>query len=212
MPVVSLTYCIKTLKSEGYGYAQGRAQGSHMKINLSEITEEGRTYTFDRSTGELNEALADLVEQRPYSVEFTIRPLGNAYELRGLAKTNTSDLCSKCGWDIEIPLNTKFNEILMRNEVEYRKQQSTTGNHSVDFLSDGPTVTYFEGESFDAGEFVHEAIAASIPFYPTCGVEECVHLEDVRRKQAELEAEYRKAEEVRTGHPAFSALKDLIKN
>ncbi len=183
-----------------------------MKINLSEIPEEGRSYNFDQSTGEMNEALADLVEQRPYTVEFTLRPLGNIYELRGLAKTKTSDLCSKCGWDIEIPLETKLNEILMRNEGEYRKQQSTTGNHSVDFLSDSPGVTYFEGEAFNAGELVHEAIAASIPFYPTCGVEKCVHLEDVRRKQAELEAEYRKTEQLKTGHPAFASLKDLIKS
>ncbi len=179
-----------------------------MKINLSDIPDDGRSYTFDRTTGELNEILSDLLQDRDYHVEFTIRPIGNVYELRGHSKTSTSDVCSKCGYDIDVPLKTNFNEILVRDEAEYRKSHSAQGNQSVDFLAEGPTVTYYQGEQFDAGEFVHEAIAVSVPFYPTCGVEQCENLEEIRKKRAELEAEFRKADEVVAGHPGFAALKN----
>ena len=183
-----------------------------MKINLSEIPDEGRNYTFDRSTGELNEILSDLLGERAYSVDFTIKPLGNVYELKGFVKAATEDVCSMCGWDIEIPITTNFNEILIKDEEEYRKSHSTTGNQSVDFLAEGPSVTYYHGSQFDAGEFVHEGIASSTPFYPTCGKEGCERIEEVRQKQAELAREFEKADEVKAGHPAFAGLKDLLKS
>ena len=183
-----------------------------MKINLSEIPEEGRTWNLDRTTGELNDLLTDLIEQRNYKVDFTIKPLGNVYELRGSIQTATPELCSRCGWDIEIPLKTKFNEILMHDEEEYRKAHSVHGNQAVDFLNEGPGVTYYQGESFNAGEFIHEAIAFAMPFYPSCGVEDCEHLEEVREKRAELEQEFKKADEVIAGHPGFSILKNWNKN
>lgn len=180
-----------------------------MKINLSEVPAEGRNYDFSRETGELNEALADLIQDRPYDVAFTIRPLGNAFELKGKFNTRVPELCSRCGWDLEMPISRNFNEILMRDEPEYRKGHSVHGNQSVDFLAQGPDVTYYHGDVFDAGAFIHEAIALAEPFYPSCGVEDCEHLQDVQHKRAELEDEFRRAEESKRGHPAFSVLEGL---
>ena len=58
-----------------------------MKIRLTEIPNDGRSYTFDRESGELNEQLSDLVGKNAYHVNFTISPIGNAYEMRGGFKT-----------------------------------------------------------------------------------------------------------------------------
>lgn len=180
-----------------------------MKINLSEIPAEGRNFDFSRETGEFNQVLADLIQDRPYDVAFTIKPIGNAYELRGTFKTRIPELCSRCGWDLELPLHQNFNEILMRDEPEYRKAHSVHGNQSIDFLAQGPDVTYYQGEVFDAGAFVHEAIALSEPFYPSCGLEDCEHLEEAENKRKEIEAEYRRVEAEKAGHPAFSVLEKL---
>ncbi len=180
-----------------------------MKINLTEIPAEGRKFDFSRETGELNEALADLIQDRAYDVAFTIKPIGNAFELKGQFKTRLPEVCSRCGWDLELPMEQKFNEILMKDEPEYRKAHSVHGNQSVDFLAQGPDVTYYQGETFDAGNFIHEAIALSEPFYPSCGVEDCEHLEEAKRKQQELRAEFERAEEKKGGHPAFSVLESL---
>ncbi len=180
-----------------------------MKIHLSEIPAEGRHYDFSRETGELNDALGDLIQDRSYDVAFTIKPIGNVFELKGRVKTRMSELCSRCGWDLDLPVDQTFNEILMKGEAGDRRAQAVHGNQAVDFLAQGPDVTYYQGETFDAGAFIHEAIALSEPFYPSCGVEDCEHLEEAKRKQRELEAEFARAEEARTGHPAFSVLESL---
>lgn len=181
-----------------------------MKINLSEIPAEGRGFDYSRETGEFNEALADLIQDRPYDVTFSIKPIGNAFELKGEFKTRVPEICSRCGWDLEISLDRKFNEILMKDEPEYRKAHSVHGNQSVDFLAQGPDVTYYQGDVFDAGAFIHEAIALSEPFYPSCGVEDCEHLEETKKKHQELLAEFARAEDNRkSGNPAFSVLEGL---
>ncbi len=183
-----------------------------MKINLNEIPEEGRDYEFDRESGELNTILSDLIGSRVYGVQFTIRPLGNAYEVRGSVQTHLPALCSKCGWDIEVAVNRTLKEVLVEEPKEDRKAHSVHGNQSVDFQEEGLSVTYYQNDKFDAGEFVHEAIALGTPFYPTCAQEKCEHLEDVLIKRAELENEYRRGLESQPGHPAFAALKDFRTN
>ncbi|MCM2282505.1 MAG: DUF177 domain-containing protein [Bdellovibrionaceae bacterium] len=180
-----------------------------MKINLSEIPAEGRSYDFSHETGELNEALADLIQDRPYDVTFTLKPLGNAYEIKGHFATRKPEICSRCGWDLELPLQRNFNDILIEDEPEYRKSHSVHGNQSVDFLAQGPEVAYYQGDVFDAGTYVHEVIALAEPFYPSCGVEDCEHLADVEKKRAELEAEIQKSVVTEKGHPAFSVLEKL---
>ncbi len=181
-----------------------------MKINLNEIPEEGCEYDFNRETGELNVILADLLGTRPYDVRMMIRPLGNAYEVRGKLKTHLPALCSKCGWDIEVAIDRSMNEVLVEEPKEDRKSHSVHGNQSVDFSGEGLSVTYYQNHIFDAGEFVHEVVALSVPFYPTCLDEKCEHLEDVLKKRAALEEEYRRGQESQPGHPAFAALRKLL--
>lgn len=181
-----------------------------MKIKLNEIPQEGRDYTFDRESGELNEALADLIGEHGYDVKLFIKPIGSAYEMTGRLKSTVTEICSRCGWDLEIPLERKVHEILLEEGDEDRKGHSVHGNRSVDFSADGPNMTPVKGDVFDAAEFVHETIALAEPLYPSCGNDNCEHLAEVEAKKRELELEFAGAEVQKTsGHPAFSALKDL---
>ena len=182
-----------------------------MKIRLNEIPQEGREYIFDRKSGELNDALSDLIEpDRPYDIDFFIKPIGNAFELRGKLKTTLKEICSSCGYEFDLPIQRKFNEILLEDQEDHRKNQGVHGNHSVDFLAEGPSMTPVHGDVFDAGEYVHEAIALAEPFYPMCGEEgRCLRQDEVQKIRERLEAENAEVEEKTAGHPAFSVLKGL---
>lgn len=182
-----------------------------MKIRLNEVPAEGREYTFSRKTAELNEALQDLVGDHDYDVEFFIKPIGNAFELRGRFQTTLNEVCSKCGTEFELGVNRAISEILIEDRNEYRKQETAGGNQSVDFLSDGPSMIPIRGNVFDAGDFVHEAIALAEPSYPTCGPkDECLNFDEISQVIERLEAESNLENEKKpVGHPAFSALEGL---
>lgn len=181
-----------------------------MKIRLNEIPSEGRSYVFNRESGELNSNLDDLIDSNAYDVDLFIKPIGNAYEMKGHVKTTLPEVCSKCGWDFELPMERGFHEILFEEQSdEHRKTHSVHGNQSVDFFAEGPSMTPVRGEVFDPGEFVHEVIALAEPFYPMCGEDKCVRIEEVRAIQSRLESEFQLAEEKTEGHPAFSVLKGI---
>jgi uncharacterized protein len=179
-----------------------------MKINLREIPAEGRTYDFDRETGELNEALEDLLGKRPYNVSLFIKPMGNVFEMTGSLRASLPEVCSKCGWDLELKISRKFHEFLMEEQDSPRNAQSVHGNHSVDFLTEGPSVTSTQNDVFDSAAYVHEAVGLATPFYPWCEDSQCVHLLEVEAKRQELEQSYATTE-TRAGHPAFSVLKTV---
>jgi uncharacterized protein len=178
-----------------------------MKIRLAEIPDEGRQFQFTRESGELNSVLRDLLPVVPYRIDLTVRPLGNAYEMEGKIVSSLSEVCSLCGWDLTLPLNKTFKEVLVEAEKTDRETHHVHGNQSVDFLSEGSSSTYKDGV-FDAGEFVHELVAISEPMYPSCGDPDCEHLEEANAKRAELEAEFHRAGGDEKSSP-FAKLADL---
>lgn len=184
-----------------------------MKIRLGEIPSEGRDYLLDRESGELNSALEDLIGARPYAVSMHIKPIGNAYEMRGSVETSLDEVCSKCGYDFEMPVARKFNEIIFQEENDgHRKSQGVHGNQSVNFLGDGPSMIPVNGSVFDAANYAHEAIALSEPFYPTCGPNgSCLHAEEAEEiaKRLALEAEAALGEADPVKVSPFAALKGL---
>ena len=181
-----------------------------MKIRLNEIPEEGRSYEFDRISGELNEALEDLVGDHAYNADLFIKPIGGVYEVSGRVNTTMDEVCSTCGYDFELPVSRGFREILVQEKEEHRKSQSVHGNQSVDFLEESLAMATFKGQVFDAGDYVHEVIAYAEPFYPTCGHDgDCLRQDEVNEIRRKLELQDAKFEEKRVGHPAFSVLQEL---
>jgi len=182
-----------------------------MKIRLNEIPDEGRSYTFDRKSAELNSDLEDLIGAHPYTIDMFIKPIGNAYEMRGSVKTMLSEVCSKCGYDFELPIDRKFNEIIFEDEKGDRKSQGVHGNQSVNFVGDGPAMIPVRGNIFDAGNYAHEAVALAEPFYPTCGANgTCLHADEIAEVVQRLEEEAANAVgEISEKTNPFAALKDL---
>lgn len=138
-----------------------------MKIKLHEIPEDGREYQFNRETGELNSVLKDLIENSAYDAKVFVKPLNTKnYEIKGYIKSFTNELCSTCGENFKFKAEASVHELLIPGAEEIKNSQFSKSNHVSELNEDGPGVSEYFGDVFDLGEFLHEAIAFSIPFNP----------------------------------------------
>lgn len=140
-----------------------------MKINLLEVPEDGRAYTWTSKTGEINKVLADLIGSTDYTADFYLRPLSaRNFELTGAVKTALPEQCARCGNDIQVPVNAKFHEILIPKQDQPRGGKYAKVNHVSDLPQDGAETSEYENNIFDMGEFLHEMVALAAPFNPAC--------------------------------------------
>lgn len=139
-----------------------------MRLKLHELPEEGKTFRWTRQTAELNTALQDLIADRPYVCDFTVRKLNNRdYELTGEIRTQAPELCSRCGIEIELPLRVRFHEVLIPHQPSERTGRYARVNHLSDAANEGPGVSEYDSdETFEMGEFLHEQVGLEIPFNP----------------------------------------------
>lgn len=138
------------------------------RIRLSDIPPDGKDYLWDRKSGELNTVLADLIQEQDYRVEFTIKPINSRdFLLTGLIETIAPENCSLCGLDFKLPIRYKVNEILIPHQPQGRNSQYARVNHVSDAKDHGPqSLEYAPSGDMDMGDYVHEAIAISLPFTP----------------------------------------------
>ncbi|WP_374033104.1 DUF177 domain-containing protein [Bdellovibrio bacteriovorus] len=140
-----------------------------MKIKLTEVPEEGRSYHWTTQSGEANAVLADIVGKNAYDTEFFIKPLNSKdFELTGRIKTKSPEICSRCGNDINFPVNERFHEILIPKQSQPRASKYSKVNHVSDLPEGGPEVSEYENMAFDMGEYLHEVVALAAPFNPAC--------------------------------------------
>jgi uncharacterized protein len=138
-----------------------------MKLKLNEIPEDGREYIYTKETGELNESIRDLIENNTYKVQFFIKPLNNDdFIMSGTVTTKTKEICSLCGDTFQFPTTAKINEILIPKALNKDHEKQSKSNHVSEQDENAPAVSEYKGEVFEIGEFIHEAIALSIPFNP----------------------------------------------
>ena len=138
-----------------------------MKINLTDIPEEGRSYIWNSQTGEVTAVLADLIGKATYQTEFFIKPITSRdFELTGTIKTALPEQCSRCGIDFNFPVNEKFHEILIPKQSQPRGGKYSKVNHVSDLPDSGPESVEYDGQHFDMGEYLHEVVALAAPFNP----------------------------------------------
>lgn len=178
-----------------------------MKIRVYEINEEGKNYAFDEKSGELNESFSELTKE-PYQVDLHISDRGSFYQVKGSLSANTKNICSKCGDDISLPLETQFSDMVIEKPNNPRGSQYSKGKDVEN--SESTEVSYHEGGIFDLGEYLREQLALQIPLYPECGGG-CSSWEETKGyiKKINKESE---SFHVEKGHPGFDALKDLKLN
>lgn len=142
-----------------------------MKIKLNEIPTDGRDYILNRSTAELNSSLQDLVSSNDYEISLNIRPLNSKdFTVLGSIITKSEEQCSRCGDDFQLPISKKVNEILIpAPENDDRTGRYARSNMNLDEEDENPvSVTEYDRQQFDLGEFMHECIALEIPYTAYC--------------------------------------------
>lgn len=170
-----------------------------MLIDLHSIDESGQDFHFDEKSEELEGAFTDLIGENPFAIDVEFRPLGNTYQVKGRLKSQYSESCSKCGYDIDVPLDHKINEIVVIEKVRPRNTQVSQSQQNFDSMD--PAVTYVNDSSFDLKEFLHEMMASGLNFYPKCT--------DIQLCESRQYQQTDEVEEVKAGHPGFAALKDF---
>lgn len=135
-------------------------------ITLKDLPPEGRSFTYSRESGELTEILKDLIGQNPYKVEFTITPMGNAFDLRGSIVTNLDLQCSLCAMDLKHKLNEPIHELLVIQKPLHKGDQQTKANHAHEWNESGPNYIMLESDVFHVDEYVHEVIGLAEPIRP----------------------------------------------
>lgn len=178
-----------------------------MKIKLNEIPEDGRDYHVNRATGEINADLKDLIQDHPYDLKFTIRPLNSKdYELRGVLETHTEEQCSLCGDNFPFKIKAKMHEILIEAAAPDKElEKQTRTNHFSELHESGPSVIEYKDEVFEMGAFAHEAAAISIPFNPKC--ENCLKTDT--GKPFKYDEDMSKFEKAKEKENPFNVLKGL---
>lgn len=157
-----------------------KAKNKALKIQLFDISENGQLYSFNRTTGELNEILADLIQNEDYVAEIQILPMNNRdFILKGFVKTRAPELCSRCGISILFPLKAEFAEVLIpQQESGGRNGKYSRSNHVSETLVDDSvlsqtsTTEYPLNGEFDLGEFIHEMVALELPINPAPALDE----------------------------------------
>lgn len=138
-----------------------------MRINLGDIPQDGKEFICNQNTGEFNETLADLIGKNPYDVKFHIQPIQKGFELRGSVRTNLPELCSRCGDDMKVNINTSYHGILLPRLELGRSGHYAKSNHvSETSDNDEASLIEFDGQHFDMAEYLHEIVALEIPFKP----------------------------------------------
>lgn len=141
------------------------------EIVLKDLPAEGRDYDFSNESGELNEALKDLIGSNPYQLHFHLQPMGNTFDLRGTLSTKMDLECATCGNAFQLPLNLKLHEFILIEKALGKGDQTTKSNHAHEWENGGPDYIVLPSDLFNVAEYAHEAVGLAEPIRPLCAPE-----------------------------------------
>lgn len=137
-------------------------------VSLRDLAPEGRELIYTRDSGEMNDALKDLIGANPYAVNLKIAPMGNSFDLKGEIHTELDLQCSFCAGDFKMKVDLKPHELIVIQKPFSKGDSQGKANHAHEMASGGPDYIALESDVFDAAEYVHEAIALNVPMQPRC--------------------------------------------
>lgn len=142
-------------------------------LHLSEIPQEGASYLYTNTSGELTKDLEDLVTNKPYEISFFIQPIGQAYELKGSFQFEKDFICSLCAYEFQKKIHGPVHEILIVNSPKFeRREKHSKVNHLTEMNDQSPFCTELKSDSLNLGEFFHEILALAEPTRPL-GKDDC---------------------------------------
>lgn len=173
-----------------------------MKINLFRISPDGDNYSISQDNKDVAEELSDLLGSEPsFQCDFSLKPLGDAIEVKGHFKGHSPQDCSFCGEGYPYPILIEFSEYLVPKEPPKKSQKQTSQEDELD-QEDGLGVEF---ENFYPARFLRDRIGFALPFQVPCKTAEdkCENY-----AYAQKAVNRHKAPETDESNP-FSALKNL---
>ncbi|MBX3022330.1 MAG: DUF177 domain-containing protein [Bdellovibrionales bacterium] len=141
------------------------------EIVLKDLPPEGRNFEFTQESGELNDALKDLIGLNAYDLKFHLSPMGNTFDLKGHLSTKMDLQCSLCAEDYKQPVELNLHEYIVIERALGKNDQGAKSNHAHEWESGGPDYIVLNNDTFNVGEYVHEAIGLAEPIRPLCAPE-----------------------------------------
>ena len=175
-----------------------------MIVDLKALPPEGEAYQYTEKSEEAFGLFDDILGIHPFSIQVEVAPMGNCFQVLGSVRTTYDETCSRCGYDIEVDLLPKINEILMFDKERPRKFQTSHVQNSEIIDESTPSVTYIQSSDFQLGEFLHEMMVFAMETYPKCKDQDLCALQ---KHTVDEEPEPERP----VGHPAFAALKKKLK-
>lgn len=141
------------------------------EITLKDLPLEGRDFEYSDRSGELTQALVDLIGPNPYEVTFRLAPVGNAYSLQGKIKTSLNLQCSICASDFQFPVVQNLNELIVVESPMNKGDQQSRANHVHELQDSGPDYLILSSEVFKVADYIHEMVGLAEPIRPLCAPE-----------------------------------------
>ncbi len=138
-----------------------------MNLRLNEIPNEGLHLQFNQNNFKLKEHLKDVIDPSAFEITFFIKPIDESFEIKGAFAAQKNELCCRCSQKFSLPLNDQFHEWLMIKNEPTKSSKYIKSNHFIEF-QESDTITIYSSNDFNLDEYLHEILAAAIPYYPKC--------------------------------------------
>ena len=189
-----------------------KRDGVTPKVKFHEIPTSGLEFNFSQESGELDEALKDLLGDTPnYVAKLNLMPIEDMVHLKGHLSAQTKQACSRCSEDF--PQQVKKNFVIAFYKSEDSIKNMGSGISGIGQLEGSFDLEFLEGNEIKLGEVVHEQVALEIPFQPLCS-DTCVGLCTVCGTNLNTSscqcAEKQISSKIKDGSSPFSTLKNLI--
>lgn len=147
-----------------------------LKLRLTEIPEEGKSFTYTQKDPEALRALQEFVGNLPFEVKIHLQPINHAhFELKGVVKAASPQQCSRCAEDFQCHVTKNIHEIMIP-ELDVGRTERYAKTNVPEEESDLSSLFYSPDMIFDLGEYLHEVVALALPENPAPPVvaEQCM--------------------------------------
>ena len=113
----------------------------------------------------LGEKRDDFTIAAPVDLAFDIFKDKDQFRLAGRVQTKLELTCSRCLEQYQMPIDAAF-------DLQYRPRSQNTGEGEREVEEDDLTDAFYENETIDLGQLMHEQFYLALPMKPLCA-EDC---------------------------------------
>ena len=129
-------------------------------LNLARIRSPQERFEREFAPGELPPE-ADFRVVAPVSLAFDIYKSNERFRLTGSVETTLELPCSRCLEPLTLPVSASF-------DLRYQPHAENTGEGEREIEEDDLTTAFYENDTIDLGQLMHEQFYLALPMKPLC--------------------------------------------